>query len=220
MAIILNIDTAVDSASVSLAKDGVTIQHAVNEAKKGDAAWLHIAVKKMLEEIEMATKDLEAVAISIGPGSYTGLRVGLSTAKGLCFALNIPLIAVNTLKMMAYSIKEEETDLICPLIDARRMEVFTAVYDKSLTEIIKPSALIIDSNSFSTLLESSKIAFMGNGSAKLRELVHHPNARFSTIKATAADMTQLSESYFNKAIWADLAYAEPFYLKEFYSPTR
>lgn len=220
MAIILNIDTAVESASVCLAKDANSIQSAVNSNQKDHASWLHSIIQKIISGSDLNLKDIEAVAVSIGPGSYTGLRVGLSAAKGLCFALNIPLIAINTLEMMASAVQKNEANFICPLIDARRMEVFMAVYNKNMQLIVKPCAMIIKPDSFDSLLASGKILFSGNGSKKLQEVIVHSNAFFNNTVATAADMMYLSEKSFIEKSFADLAYTEPFYIKEFYSPLR
>jgi len=220
MAIILNIDTAVESASVCLAKDAKTLQFAVNNNQKDHASWLHLAIQKVIADAGWSIKDIEAVAVTIGPGSYTGLRVGLSAAKGLCFALNIPLIAINTLEMMANAAQKTKADMICPLIDARRMEVFMAVYDKSMQEIVKPCAMIIKPGSFDSLLASGKIQFSGNGSKKLREIIVHSNAIFNNFIATAADMIFLSEKKNIEKNFTNLSYVEPFYIKEFYSPSR
>ena len=219
MAIILNIDTAVESASVCLAKEGRSLQFAINSNQKDHASWLHVTTKKIIADTGTNIKDIEAVAATIGPGSYTGLRVGLSTAKGLCFALNIPLIAVNTLEMMAYAVEKGEADFICPLIDARRMEVFMAVYDKKMKEIVKPVAMIIEPGSFDSLLASGKTLFSGNGSKKLQKSIVHANAIFNNTVATAADMVRLSERLFVEKNFANLAYIEPFYIKEFYFPS-
>jgi tRNA threonylcarbamoyladenosine biosynthesis protein TsaB len=218
MAIILNIDTAVDSASVCLAIEAKPIQFAINNNQKDYASWLHPAIIKLISNTELNLHDIEAIAITIGPGSYTGLRVGLAAAKGLCFVLNIPLIAINTLEMMASAIKETDADYLCPLIDARRMEVFMSVYDKYMQEIIKPSAIIIEPDSFNTLLASGKIIFSGNGSEKLKNIIVHSNAIFNNSKATASDMVHLSEKKFAEKKFADMVFAEPLYIKEFYSP--
>ena len=153
MSLILNIDTALDTASVCLAKDGTSLQLITNDNQKDHATWLHTAINEILKKGGYSISQLEAVAVSIGPGSYTGLRVGLASAKGFCYALRIPLIAVSTLEMMAVSVKEEASGLICPLIDARRMEVFTAIYDKELGEKSSPQTMIIDENSFASIIK-------------------------------------------------------------------
>jgi len=220
MAIILNIDTAINSASVCLSKEAKSLQFALNSDQKDHASWLHPAIQTVIAEAGMQTKDLEAIAVTIGPGSYTGLRVGLSAAKGLCFALNIPLISINTLELMAHTVKNEEADFFCPLIDARRMEVFMAVYNKNMEAVIKPCAMIIEKNSFDILLQSGKIIFSGNGSEKIKKVVSGPNALFKNSTTTAADMVNLSENKFLEKKFEDIAYTEPFYIKEFYYPAR
>ena len=217
---ILNIDTAVQTASVCLAVDGENIGLVTNPSQKDHAAWLHIAIKKLLDEKNVSLQQLNAIAVSMGPGSYTGLRVGMSTAKGLCYALHIPLITISTLQMMAVAALNEPTDFICPMIDARRMEVFTAVYDKQLAEVTAPFNCILDENSFQNLLQKNTITFFGNGSTKFQNLVQHPNAQFKNIEATAAQLSALSYQYFTKQQFADLAYSEPFYGKEFYTPSK
>jgi tRNA threonylcarbamoyladenosine biosynthesis protein TsaB len=220
MAVLLNIDTAVETASVCLSGDTGVTGLVVNENQKDHAAWLHNAIDGLIQQAGVPITDLEAVAISIGPGSYTGLRIGLAAAKGLCYALNIPLITINTLEMMAHAVKNEPADLFCPLIDARRMEVFTGIYDQSLKEISKPGAMIINKNSFAGLLSSNKIVFCGNGSKKLQTVLSHANAVFSTVAATAADLAPLANANFVKKEFASLSYTEPLYIKEFYSPAR
>lgn len=220
MAIICNIDTAVETASICLSRESRPIKFAENRNQSDHAAWLHPALQKLAADAGISIHEIDAIAISIGPGSYTGLRVGLAAAKGLCFALDIPLISVNTLKMMAYTTKDEVADLYCPLIDARRMEVFTAVYDRTFTGIVEPKAMIIDSNSFDSMLSSNKVLFSGNGSEKVRKLISHPNALFSNLQANATNMVELSDQYFREKNFSDIAYVEPSYIKEFYSVAR
>lgn len=217
MAILLNIDTALDVASICLSDNERSLALAVNENQKDHAAWLHPAIRNILDSQALHLGDLSAVAISIGPGSYTGLRIGLSAAKGLCYALNIPLIAVGTLEMVAHAARQTDTDFICPLIDARRMEVYAAVYNKSLQEIVQPSAIILDKNSFSNLLLHSRIAFCGNGYKKLQTILCHDNAIFIDSHATAADLAPSAFRNWENKSFADVAYIEPFYIKEFFS---
>lgn len=220
MPLILNIDTALETASISLAKDGKAINTAINKEQRDHASWLQTAISALMKDSGFELKDLRAIAVTIGPGSYTGLRVGLASAKGLCYALNIPLIGVNTLELMAYAAKNEQVDLLCPMIDARRMEVFTAVYNKSLKEVIKPQALILNNDLFSELLNSNKILIFGNGSIKFRSLANHNNAIFSSVNFDASNMAFLTMEYFISQRFADLAYSEPAYLKDFFSPAR
>lgn len=219
MAIILNIDTSVDTASICLATDGQSMQLSKNEHRSDHASWLHPAISKMIVEAGLTINKLEAVAVCIGPGSYTGLRVGLSAAKGLCYSLGLPLIALNTLEMMAYATRDDDKTLLCPMIDARRTEVFTAVYDKNLTQIMKPNAMLLSGDSFKELLRLNRIIFSGNGVKKARELINHTNGLFSEKVATAENMIDLTEQKFRETVFADVAYIEPFYLKEFYSAT-
>ncbi len=218
MAVILNIDTALDTASVCLSRNGERFGFMANERQKDHAAWLHMAIRDLLKAQSIDTGQLNAIAVSIGPGSYTGLRIGLSAAKGLCYALGIPLITVGTLEVIAFASRENNTDLICPLIDARRMEVFAAVYNKLLQEIVKPTALILTENSFSHELLTNRILFCGNGRKKLQSVLCHENAIFSDSIATAADLAHLANKYWKEKRFANLAYTEPLYVKEFYSP--
>ena len=220
MSLILNIDTALDSASVCLSEDGNLLQLSSSEDQKDHASWLHMAIAELLQKNGCVIKDLQAVAVSIGPGSYTGLRVGLAAAKGFCYALNIPLITVNSLKIIAFAAKDEAVDIICPLIDARRMEVFTAIYDKGLQEKISPHALLLDEKSFASFLSTGKVLFCGNGVKKLRPLISNSNALFSNTIADASHLARLSFNCYNNKEFADLAYAEPLYIKEFYSISR
>jgi len=219
MALILNIDTSTETASVCLSKEGRILLLKKNDQQKDHASWLHVAIKQLMEEAGIELNLIDAVAVTIGPGSYTGLRVGLSAAKGICFALEKPLITVNTLLVMASAIKHEAADLLCPMIDARRMEVFTAIYTKELEAIKKPMAMIIDENSFSEELQSNTICFSGSGSIKLKATLKNPNAVFSDVLFDATHLVTLAEPLYEKKQFADLAYTEPLYLKEFYSPT-
>ncbi|MGQ0739659.1 MAG: tRNA (adenosine(37)-N6)-threonylcarbamoyltransferase complex dimerization subunit type 1 TsaB [Bacteroidota bacterium] len=220
MSFILNIDTALETASVCLSQEGEVLQSAINDKQNDHAAWLHPAIHDLLNKTGKGLKDLQAVAVSIGPGSYTGLRVGLASAKGFCYALDIPLITVGTLDILAHAVQQEAADLICPLIDARRMEVYAAVYEKNLAEKTPPYACLLDKNSFMQLLSGHSILFCGNGSKKLQTVLSHPNALFSATAATPLSISRLSQKKFAEKIFADLAYSEPLYVKEFYTPAR
>jgi len=164
-------------------------------------------------------RSVDAIAITGGPGSYTGLRIAMATAKGICFALNKPLISLNTLLVMANAAKEDSADLLCPMIDARRMEVFTAIYTKELEIVKEPAAITLNENSFTEYLSNNSICFFGNGSNKFKA-IEKTQAFFSDIKADASSMISLSEISFTEKKLADLAYAEPLYLKEFYTPAK
>ena len=227
MALILNIDTAVDVASVCLAKDGQALSIVKNESQKDHASWLHIAIKEIFEKNNLELRSVDAIAITGGPGSYTGLRIGMATAKGICYALNKPLIGLNTLLVMANAAKNvykdsfgENADLLCPMIDARRMEVFTAIYTKELQIVKEPAAITLHENSFDEYLSDSSICFFGNGSNKFRTIKKHEKTIFKDLKADASSMISLSEIKFAGKEFTDLAYAEPLYLKEFYTPAR
>ena len=215
---ILHIDTAVQTASICLSKNEKSVAVKINSSQNNHAAWLQPAIVSLLQEHEVPMKNLAAVSFSAGPGSYTGLRVGMATAKGLCYVLQIPLILISTLKMMAVSAVEENGHLLCPMIDARRMEVFTAVFDHSLNEIQEPSNYILSENSFQNVLDQGQVIFFGNGSDKFKTLTTHPNAFFKKIDTTAEQLTALAYQKWNKKEFANLAYSEPFYGKEFYSP--
>jgi tRNA threonylcarbamoyladenosine biosynthesis protein TsaB len=215
---VLHIDTAVQVASVCLSDGDDIIASLVNPSEKESASWLHVAIQSILQQNNMVPAQLAAVAVSTGPGSYTGLRVGLSAAKGLCYALSIPLIGINTLQMMAAAAQENTSELLCPMIDARRMEVFTAIYDQSLQKVLPPTNMILDENSFADRLTENPILFFGNGSKKAEGIINHPNARFADVSATAENMVALAAEKFKREEFLDLAYSEPYYGKDFHSP--
>ena len=218
MCYILNIDTAINNASICLSKNGELINITINENQKDHSAWLQSAIKNQLRSAGVGIRELKAIAVSIGPGSYTGLRIGLSTAKGLCYALNIPLIAIGTLDMMAAAAEGRGIDLICPMIDARRMEVFTAVYKKDMEKIIAPCAMILDETSFADILNSHTVLFYGNGSNKFKTLTSHKNALFDTIQTNAVQLLKIAHKRFQAEDFNSLAYTDPLYIKNFYIP--
>ncbi|MEP6724935.1 MAG: tRNA (adenosine(37)-N6)-threonylcarbamoyltransferase complex dimerization subunit type 1 TsaB [Bacteroidota bacterium] len=224
MPLILNIDTATTQASVSLSLDGKLLQERVNGQSMDHAAWIHVAIKELMHVNNHTYQlgDLNAVAVVAGPGSYTGLRVGMSTAKGLCYALNIPLITLNTLKIMAYATNVEisSSQLLSPMLDARRMEVFAALYDTALNELIAPCAMILEADSFSKWLNKHEIIFFGSGSSKWKELVQHENAIFKDSFYTPHDIAFISNNEFGQHTFGNLAYTEPIYLKDFYAPKK
>ncbi len=220
MSILLHIETALENASVCLSADEKIIAYAESKDQQQHAAWLHAALADLLKESATATTSLKAVSVSIGPGSYTGLRVGLSTAKGLCYALNIPLITVGTLELIAFAAIEEAVDLICPAIDARRMEVFSAIYTKDLQEIKAPAAMILDAQSFGDVLSGHQVLFCGNGKEKIRQVITHAHAKFSDSSMSAIQLAQLALQQYRAKKYSDLAYTEPLYIKNFYTPVR
>ncbi|RYG17345.1 MAG: tRNA (adenosine(37)-N6)-threonylcarbamoyltransferase complex dimerization subunit type 1 TsaB [Chitinophagaceae bacterium] len=219
MPTILQLETATPVCAVALSIDGKTVAFKEETAQNIHAAKLTLFINEVMEQAGIAFADLDAVAVSKGPGSYTGLRIGVSTAKGLCFALDKPLIGINTLCMMAAGFLAQNPGyqgLVCPMIDARRMEVFTAIFDHNLTEIEATNAKIIDETSFLDLLTQHEITFIGNGAEKSNTLIQHKNAKFSATNFNAAsNMTSLANAAFMRKDFEDVAYFEPFYLKDF-----
>jgi tRNA threonylcarbamoyladenosine biosynthesis protein TsaB len=225
MAAILNLETATPLCSVALAIDGRLIAQRETQEEKSHAARLTVYIEEILKEQGLQIRDLHAIAIGKGPGSYTGLRIGVSTAKGLCYGAGIPLIAVGTLRIMTNyakgicgerSIPLDDNALLCPMIDARRMEVFSCLYKASGEEKEPISAKIIDADTYSTYLQTSKIYFFGSGMDKCRQVLSHPNAFFlDDIYPHAASLAVLSEEKYREKKFENLAYFEPFYLKEF-----
>jgi tRNA threonylcarbamoyladenosine biosynthesis protein TsaB len=225
MAAILNIETATPLCSVALAINGQLTAQRETREEKSHAARLTVFIEEILKAEGLQIKDLHAIAIGKGPGSYTGLRIGVSTAKGLCYGAGIPLIAVGTLRIMFNYAKEiirdssiplDENILFCPMIDARRMEVFSCLYKVSGEEKEPISAKIIDAVTYTSYLQTSKICFFGSGMDKCREVLSHPNAFFlDEIYPHAASLAALSEVKFRNNQFENLAYFEPFYLKEF-----
>lgn len=219
MSLILHIDTAVTAASICLAENAQLIAEARNEQSRESAAWLQPAIGELFEKAGYRMDQLKAVAVSAGPGSYTGLRVGMASAKGLCYALQLPLITIGTLEMMtAAALKVHSgADLYCPMIDARRMEVFTGIYNRDMEPLLQPHNRILDANSFSEWLHTHRLCFFGNGSDKLKPLLGEGRADFAEVQAGAADLIDLAYEHFKAAKFADLAYSEPLYVKAFYT---
>lgn len=223
MSYILNIDTATATAGVCISKDNDVLAQLTSTDQKNHASFIQPAIASLTQQTGIALTDLDAIAVTGGPGSYTGLRVGMATAKGICFSLEKPLIVVNTLEVMAVAAinnADEEVQLFCPLIDARRMEVFTAVYDRSLHHIVLPQAMVLEEQSFAVLLDTALVQFSGSGMEKLSKISGHPNARFSAIQHDAGHLAQLSFKAFTSGHFADLAYSEPLYLKPFFDTSK
>ena len=221
MALILNIDTSINTTYVCIAKDKIVLQSYFSDDQKSNASNLHTAIADLLQKENLTPKNLDAIAVTIGPGSYTGLRIGLATAKGLCYALNIPLITIGTLEMMAhYAIQEKNNEdyLYCPMIDARRMEVFAAIYDKNLNEIQKPYAQIIEVQTFANYLVDKKMIFFGNGMNKYENINIYENAYFTEDNNFCKYLNIISLNKFISGTFTNIAYVEPLYVKEFYNP--
>lgn len=220
MAILLNIDTAIETATISISDNEKVIASFSNNNQKDHASFLQPSIKNLLQKVRLKINELNAIAVTSGPGSYTGLRVGMASAKGLCYALNIPLITINTLEVIGLSSINREKDMhafYCPMIDARRMEVFTAVYNYQLSEIIKPCSMILNEGDFNELLKTNKIYFSGSGAIKFKDITNNKDALFVIGEPTTNAMAQLSYQSFANKNFADVLYASPVYLKEFYT---
>ncbi|MEJ0081022.1 MAG: tRNA (adenosine(37)-N6)-threonylcarbamoyltransferase complex dimerization subunit type 1 TsaB [Puia sp.] len=239
---LLLIDTSQETGTTALSKSGEVLFSEENKIAKEHASWLHLAVGRILSEAKITVRDLEAVAVVSGPGSYTGLRVGMAAAKGFCYALKIPLITQNTLRVMAESMISfalEKKALICPMIDARRDEVFTALYklnaeratpndasaanrqpstvNRQPSTILPAQALILDKTAFESELSGDPIIFFGSGAEKWKKINDSSNALFQPQPDLLQSFAKLSQSDFDSKTWADPVYAEPVYLKEFFS---
>ncbi|RYY68030.1 MAG: tRNA (adenosine(37)-N6)-threonylcarbamoyltransferase complex dimerization subunit type 1 TsaB [Chitinophagaceae bacterium] len=220
MAVILHIDTAATVATVSIAMSGIVQGVVENKLVNEHASFIQPAIQQLLDNTNLALKDVDAIAVAIGPGSYTGLRVGLASAKGLSYALNKPLITIGTLPMMAHAAAEKEKNpdiLYAPMIDARRMEVFTSVFDSTGKVELPAIAKILTNDSFVALLLHRRILFFGTGAKKFQTICNHINALFSSDYNTVQSFAHLSFEAFTLQQFAELAYAEPLYLKEFYT---
>ncbi|TKK70885.1 tRNA (adenosine(37)-N6)-threonylcarbamoyltransferase complex dimerization subunit type 1 TsaB [Ilyomonas limi] len=220
MALILNIDTSTNVAAVGFANENGIIAVQTSEDQKNHAAFVQSAIHQLMQWHQLVLQNIDAVAVVNGPGSYTGLRVGLASAKGLCFALNKPLILLNTLEVMALASVTafpDENTLHCPMIDARRMEVFAAVYNRHLQALLPPQPIILSANSFNTFLQFQKVVFSGSGQKKVESIINHQNAIFSQVAHTIQQINMLAQQAFNNKKFADLAYSEPYYLKNFYT---
>lgn len=220
MACILHLETSTTVCSVALSEERALLYTKEDFDGPSHAVTLGVFVDDVLSMAESAGKHIDAVAISCGPGSYTGLRIGASMAKGICYGLNLPLIALPTLKVLSVPILLDddlpEEALLCPMIDARRMEVYSAIYDRALHPLKDVSADIITQESYLEYLEKHPVWFFGNGAEKCKEVIRHPNAHFvSGVNPLARWMFPLAEKAFAEEQFADVAYFEPFYLKEF-----
>lgn len=221
MALILNLETATEVCSVALARNGKLLS--IKESASGytHSENITIFIEEVLREAGVALTDLDAIAVSKGPGSYTGLRIGVSTAKGLCFALEKPLLAINTLLSLANNFlkinnKQQTSNLLCPMLDARRMEVYCAVYDSNLNEVEPTAAIVIEKNSFENILRTNTVYFFGSGAAKSKSVLQHQKAVFvDGVYCSATSLIALSEKLFHEKKFEDAAYFEPFYLKDF-----
>ena len=222
MSYILNIDTSLERASVSISENAGIIVAAKNDIQKQHASFLHIAIKEIAAQASFDLQHINAIAVTNGPGSYTGLRVGMASAKGLCYALNKPLITIGNLEALAFAaISEKGKDipgnaLFCPMIDARRMEVFTAIYNKELQEILPACAMVLQAEYFKTFTEQHHILFNGSGALKWSKIAALENSTFLFDTDITEAISNLSYKKFKQADFTDLKYSEPLYVKEFF----
>lgn len=220
MALLLCIDSSTTHASVAVARDGLLLGIKTNTTQKDHASFLQPAIHTLMDELHVTLKQIEAIAVTTGPGSYTGLRVGLASAKGLSFALNIPLIGLHTTQVISAAarnqIQESEGFVFCPMIDARRMEVFTAMYSPLLKEMSPITPKVLAADSFDEELNQQIVYFFGDGSAKWQKICTNTNARFLTTNWNSKDMIALAEQSFQAQQFLSLAYSAPEYGKGFY----
>lgn len=224
MATILNIETSTHVCSVALCKDNKVITLKENKEGLNHAKLVTVFIDEILKENNLKLNNIDAIGTSRGPGSYTGLRIGVSTAKGLCYGANIKLVAIDTLQAMTVEAicraGESKDALFCPMIDARRMEVFCALYDEHNVQKEDIKAVIVDDNSFKDILDKQKVIFFGTGAEKCKNTIKHKNAIFmDNIVPSAANMTSLANDAYNNNTFEDVAYFEPFYLKNFIATT-
>ncbi len=220
---ILCLETATPVCSVALNESCCTIALRETEGQNAHSEKITNFIREVMEVAEIDYKQLDAVAVSKGPGSYTGLRIGVSTAKGICYAANLPLMAIDTLEAMAYGMKAKfgsqitDNDLLIPMIDARRMEVYAAIFDANLNKINDTAALVIDENSFEELLKEHRLWLFGDGAPKLKKVFENqPNISIiDGFKPSAAFMLPLADKALREHDFVDVAYFEPFYLKDF-----
>ena len=218
---ILNIDTTTEKAIINICNGPEVIDSSFNEDAKQHASFLHTSIQKLLQENEIKPTELKAIGVTGGPGSYTGIRVGLATAKGLSFALKIPMMMFNTLELMAFSAIEKIAKPNClygPMIDARRMEVFTAVYDEKLNPVLPPSATVLTENSLKELPDRP-IYFFGSGSEKFKNLLNNSSENFHFLdsKITPGSLAKFAWNNFEKNNFVNPATSKPLYIKEFFS---
>ncbi len=226
MPLILNIETGTEVCSVALSRSGRLISLRENSRERNHAQELGMYIKDLFEENQIDADDLDAVAVGMGPGSYTGLRIGVSMAKGICYGANIPLIAVSSLRsMVRVALEEYEAGLLdidaldtasfCPMIDARRMEVYTQLFNSKVEELSEVKAEIIDNESFLQYADGREFVIFGNGAAKCVESLSHLNLKYWDVQPSARGMVTESFEMFNQKQFVDTAYFEPFYLKDF-----
>ncbi|MEO8823161.1 MAG: tRNA (adenosine(37)-N6)-threonylcarbamoyltransferase complex dimerization subunit type 1 TsaB [Ginsengibacter sp.] len=224
---ILNIHTTAEKAIINISNENRIVSTSINPKQKEHAGFLHTAIKNILDENDINISELKAVGVTGGPGSYTGIRVGLATAKGLCFALNIPLMMYNSLELMAFSAIENYKDkdkmaLFCPMIEARRMEVFTAVYNSELKEIKPPTAMVLDERSFQDLPSGIPLFYFGSGAEKFKKLMGNsrPDLNHILSDISSASLAEYGWNKFKRNNFENVVNANPLYVKEFYTTAK
>jgi len=225
MALLLSLETSTQCCSAALHEDGILVTSKVIETPRSAASQLAVMIDEVFHTANRKPKELKGVIVAAGPGSYTGLRIGVATAKGLCYALNIPIVSVNTLELLAYQFLEtapvnkdfhSNTVILCPMLDARRMEVYCALLDHNLNYIEQVQAKVIDEESFSTILESAHVFFFGDGSDKCRDIIKHANAHFSSgLIPLASSLGVIGFKKWKEEAHENPVLFEPFYLKDF-----
>ncbi len=221
MSLLLSIETSTLGCSVALHEQRKLLHSVETQVPQSASAQLAVLIQNVIRESKKMPSELKGVMVTAGPGSYTGLRIGVATAKGLCYALDIPLVSVNTLELLAYQfIKSQKWDvsksLLCPMLDARRMEVYTMLMDSELNILRPTEAKVIDDTSYVDLLENNSVYFFGDGAAKCQEFIKHPNAHFvSDIIPLASYLGEMGFEKWTKNQFEDIALFEPYYLKDF-----
>ncbi len=224
MALLLSLETSTQSCSVALHSDGILIASKMTEAPRSAASQLAVMIDEVFQSANKKPQSLEGVIVAAGPGSYTGLRIGVATAKGLCYALNIPLFSINTLELMAYQFLETASKknvqvnnaILCPMLDARRMEVYCALLDQDLKYVEQVQAKVIEEDSFKSIIEKNPVLFFGEGADKCRDIIKHSNAHFfSNVIPLASSLGTIGYKKWKTSASEDLVLFEPFYLKDF-----
>ncbi len=225
MALLLSLETSTQCCSVALHDDGVLVASKVIETPRSAASQLAVVIDEVFHTSNIIPLDLKGIIVTAGPGSYTGLRIGVATAKGLCYALNIPIVSVNTLELLAYQFLEMEllkndlhinNAILCPMLDARRMEVYCALLDQNMNYVEQVQAKVIDDQSFKGIIESKPIFFFGEGADKCNAVIKHTNAHFfSGVVPLASSLGVIGYKKWKEGAYEDLVSFEPFYLKDF-----
>ena len=214
----LHINTALDKAYVAVSRDGRILAYKENLQQKEHASFLQPAIRDIFLSLNKKLQELSSISVIHGPGSYTGLRVGLSAAKGICYACEIPLICISTLEWLTVPHLKKGYDCIIPMIDARRMEVFTAAFNNSLQPLLSPCAMVLDDDSFKNILPGKKTMFTGNGAFKISQHIRDQyDCECTAVCSGAEEQAQLAKMMFEQRLFADLVYVEPYYLKAFFT---